>query len=219
MIIDLPKSSKNETIIINDSMKVEEGILKLDFPISFQEAMYDLTYFIKGREKCFYCSRTIENDKVTLDHLIPQDFGGPTIPNNLFPACKKCNCEKSNLTKSMYDKYLSLPTSSDQKQFVTDFQTITFFIHRWYGLDFIKDWVEEKEIDNIIVNISLEYGYKGKKYKKIKEYYRKYKHFQRPIILDCKNFLLDGFTTLMYAKDNQIKKVPVIVLENVEVIF
>lgn len=219
MIIDLPKTSSDETITINNSMKIENGILKLVFPISFQDCMYDLTYFIKGKEKCFYCSRTIVEDKATLDHLIPQDLGGPTIPNNLFPSCKKCNCEKSNMTKSIYDKYLSLPTIDEKKQFLTDFQLLSTFIHRWYGFDFIKDWVEEKEIDNIIVNISLDCSYRGKRYKKIKEYYRKYKHFQKPIIVDSRNFLLDGFTALMYAKDNQIKKVPVIVLENVEVIF
>lgn len=219
MIIDLPETSKDETIIINDYMKVENGILKLNFPISFQDCMYDLTYFIKGKDNCFYCSRAIVENKMTLDHLIPQDFGGPTIPNNLFPTCKKCNCEKSNMLNPIYNKYLNLPTSSDKKQFTTDFQSIAFFIHRWYGFDFIKDWVEEKEIDNIIVNISLDSSYRGKKYKKIKEFYRKYKHFQKPIIVDRKNFLLDGFTALMYAKDNQIKKVPVIVLENVEVVF
>lgn len=219
MIIDLPKSSKDEIIIINDSMKVEDGLLKLYFPISFQDCMYDLTYFMKGREKCFYCLRTIDKNKITLDHLIPQDFGGPTIPNNLVPACKSCNCDKANMFDSIYNKYLKLPTINEKRQFISDFESITFFIHRWYGFDFIKNWIEEKEIDNIIVNISLEYSYKGKKYKKIKEYYRKYKHFQKPIILDRRNFLLDGFTTLMYAKDNQIKKVPVIVLENVEVMF
>lgn len=219
MIIDLPKSSENEIIKINDSMEVEYGLLKLHFPISFQDCMYDLTYFIKGRETCFYCLRTVEEDKMTLDHLTPQDFGGPTIPNNLVPACKNCNCDKANMLDFIYNKYIKLSTAADKRQFISDFESITFFIHSWYGLDFIKDWIEEKEIDNIIVNISLDCSYRGKKYKKIKEYYRKYKHFQKPIIVDRKNFLLDGFTALMYAKDNQIKKVPVIVLENVEVIF
>lgn len=219
MIIDLPQNSQNEVVLINNSMKIENGILKLYFPINFQENMYELTYFMKGKEKCFYCSRTFPKDKITLDHLVPQDFGGPTIPNNLLPACKRCNSEKTNMLKPFYDRYLSLSTNGEKSQFLSDFQQISRFLHRWYGLVFIQDWLEEKEIENIIVNISLDSSYRGKKYKKIKEYYKQYGHLQKPLILDRRNFLLDGFTALMFAKDNGIKKVPVIVLENVEVIF
>lgn len=219
MIIDLPQHSPNESLIINDTMKIQDGLLTLQFPINFKDCMYALTYFMKGNEKCFYCNRTFPKDKITLDHFIPQNFGGPTIPNNLFPACKNCNCEKTNMLKPFYDSYLSLSTTKERKQFVSDFQQMCHFLHRWYGFAFIKDWVEEKEIDHIIVNISLDGSYKGKKYRKIKEFYKQYQHFQKPLILDRKNFLLDGFTTLMFAKDNGIKVVPVIVLENVEVIF
>ncbi len=219
MIIDLPQHLLNGVFVINTSMKIEDEILKIHFPINFHEAMYELTYLMKGKKQCFYCSRTFSEDKITLDHLVPQDFGGPTIPNNLFPACKKCNSEKTNMLKPFYDKYLSLSTNGERSQFVSDFQQVARFLHRWYGLAFVKDLIEEKEIENIIVNISLSSSYRGKKYKKIKEYYKQYGHFQKPLILDRKSFLLDGFTALMFAKDNGIKNVPVIVLENVEVIF
>ncbi len=219
MNIDLPQHLPNETILINDVMKVENGILKLQFPMNFHDCMYALTYYMKGNERCSYCSKTFPKEKITLDHFIPQNFGGPTIPNNLFPACKNCNLEKTNMLKPFYDNYLSLPTRGEKKQFLSDFQQIAHFLHRWYGFSFIKDWVEEKEINHIIVNISLNGSYKGKKYKKIKNYYKEYQHFQKPLILDHKNFLLDGFNALMFAKDNGIIEVPVIVLENVEVIF
>lgn len=219
MIIDLPKQPSNAPLIITESMKVENGILLLRFPINFMDCMYTLTYFIKGKEKCFYCNKTFSEDKITLDHFVPQNFGGPTIPNNLLPACKNCNLKKASMLKPFYDKYLSLPTKKEKNQFVGDFQLMAQFLHRWYGFEFIKDWVEEQEINHIIVNISLKYGYKGKKYKKIKDYYRQYHHLQKPLIVDRKNFLLDGFTALMFAKENGIQKVPVIVLENVEVIF
>ena len=45
------------------------------------------------------------------------------------------------------------------------------------------------------------------------------KQFPKPIIVDCHNFVLDGFTAVLYAKNNRIKEIQTIVLENVEVIF
>ena len=70
----------------------------------------------------------------------------------------------------------------------------------------------------IIVKIDLYDNYKGKKYKSIKNFYERFNHFQKPIIVDKNNFLLDGFTMLMYAKNKGIKNIPVIELENVEVV-
>ena len=72
-----------------------------------------------------------------MDHLYPQDLGGPTIPNNLAPTCSDCNSEKGNLTEKQYRN----------------------------------------------------------------------------------NYLLDGFLVLIFAKNNNLLRVPTIVLENVEVVF
>lgn len=218
MIIDLPEHSAEETLIINDHMKIEDDILKIKFPYSLRNAMYILTYEIKGKHKCFYCGKEIVNGKVTLDHVFPQDFGGPTITNNLEPACTSCNSQKSNLTKEQYEKFLSL-SYNDRKQYLRDILSVFEFIRKWEEFELPNTWIEEKEIDSIIANISLSEDYKGPKYKKVKDYYKKYKHFQKPLILDRKNFLLDGFTALMYAKNHNIRSVPVIVLENVEVVF
>jgi len=218
MIIDLPKNTSNEVLVINDHMRIEDGILKLTFPYSLRNAMYILTYQMKGKHKCAYCQKEIFYNKVTLDHTIPQDFGGPTITNNLEPCCNTCNQEKSNMTKEHYLEY-TLLDPSDKKAYLKKFHYTLESLHK---LDFPllpKEWVEEKSIENIIVNISLSEDYKGAKYQKTKEYFEKYGHFQKTIILDKKNFLLDGFTILMYAKTHNIKSVPVIVLENVEVIL
>jgi hypothetical protein len=180
--------------------------------------MHVLTYEMKGKHTCYYCSKEIQNNKVTLDHLYPQNFGGPTITNNLVPSCAQCNGQKSNMTEEQYKIFLSL-SSQEQKQYLKDLQLVFEYIRRWVGFELPKEWIEEKEIDNIIANISLSECCKGKKYDAIKEYYKKYKHFQKPLIVDRKNFLLDGFTTLIYAKNHNIQKVPTIVLENVEVII
>lgn len=52
------------------------------------------------------CEKRIKSKKlVTIDHIVPQDFGGPTISNNLIPSCSKCNKEKGNMTKEEYDEF------------------------------------------------------------------------------------------------------------------
>ena len=38
----------------------------------------------------------ISMEEMTIDHMYPQDFGGPTITNNLLPSCKKCNNDKDD---------------------------------------------------------------------------------------------------------------------------
>ena len=218
MIIDLPKNSSDEVLVINDHMRIENGILKLTFPYSLRNSMYILTYQMKGKHKCVYCKKEILYNKVTLDHIIPQDFGGPTVTNNLEPCCHICNQEKSNMTKEQYLEYIFLP-SHEKKQYLKKIHSTLESLHRSGFPILPKEWIEEKSIENIIVNISLSEDYKGAKYQKTKEYYEKYGHFQKTIIVDRKNFLLDGFTILMYAKTHNIKSVPVIVLENVEVML
>lgn len=76
----------------------------------------------------------------------------------------------------------------------------------------------EKSNYRIIAKIDLNDDYTGKNYKNIKNFYEKYGHIQKPVIVDRKGFLLDGFITLMYAKNSKIKRLPVIILENVEVV-
>lgn len=218
MIIDLPKCETKGITIINEFMIIEDQILKIKFPYSFKRAMYTLVYIMKGKHKCFYCSKDILNGKVTLDHIFPQDFGGPTIPNNLQPSCYKCNNEKSNMTPDQYQKFLSLP-NMQRKEYLKDLQGIFEFIRKWSDFVLPEGWVQEQQISNIITSISLSEDYKNRKYTSIKEFYKKYNHFQHPLIIDRKNFLLDGFLQLMYAKNYNIEILPVIILENVEVVF
>ena len=218
MIIDLPKNTSNEILVINEHMKIEDGILKLKFPYSLKNAMYILTYQMKGKHKCSYCTSELLNNKATLDHVIAQDFGGPTITNNLEPCCNICNQQKSNMTKEQYLEFSLLPPF-ERKLYLKKIQPILESFHKSSFPLLPKEWIEEINLENILVNIFFSEDYKSSKYEKTKEYYEKYGHFQKTLIVDRRNFLLDGFTILMYAKNHNIKNVPVIVLENVEVIF
>ena len=76
----------------------------------------------------------------------------------------------------------------------------------WTSIDFRS---------RIYADFDLDTSYKGKKYSRIKSFYKKYHHLPRPIIISSNNILLDGYLILMFAKNKGIKKVPIIVLENV----
>ena len=81
------------------------------------------------------------------------------------------------------------------------------------------EWLTEKRIYQLIVVFNMQENYKGKKYQKIAKYFETYHHFQKPIIIDKNGFVLDGFLAVMYARNVGLEKLPVIQLENVEVIF
>ena len=61
-----------------------------------------------------------------------------------------------------------------------------------------------------------EYHYK--KYAEVEKFYETYNRLKKPIIVDRNLKLLGGFISLMFAKEHGIGTVPVIILENVEII-
>lgn len=218
MIIELPRKFTffNETgekvAYIN-----EQGILILK-EVSFRKVMFELAYEMKGRNRCCYCGKIIKEKQITIDHMYPQDFGGPTITNNLLPSCQECNNEKGNMTTKQYKKYLLAKRQGRRKEYIEDLKQYLIYIRKWELFEIPKEWISKKEITEIIARIDLNDDYIGKNYKNAKNFYEKYGHIQKPVIVDRKGFLLDGFITLMYAKNSKIKRLPVIVLENVEVV-
>ena len=130
MIIDL-----SEKFIMYDERGrnklawVEDGILKLKVDASFRKAMYELTYELKGRNVCEYCGKTFLDEDMTLDHMIPQERGGPTITNNLVPSCKECNSKKSNMTAEQYIKYKNL-SGTEKKKYFENFKRYVNYMKR-----------------------------------------------------------------------------------------
>ncbi len=47
----------------------------------------------KWNYECAYCGSKID---ITLDHVIPQSFGGQDISSNIVCCCKKCNHNKGH---------------------------------------------------------------------------------------------------------------------------
>ena len=219
MIIDL---SENFTMYDergrNKLAWVEDGILKLRVEASFRKAMYELTYELKGRNVCEYCGKTFLDEDMTLDHMIPQERGGPTITNNLVPSCRECNSKKSNMTAEQYIKYKNL-SGTEKKKYFESFKEYVKCMKKNDLLELPDDWISKKEVSEILVRFDFSQEYKKSQYRKVEKFYNEYGHLPKPILVDKKGFLLDGFISLMFAKDNNLRNLSVMVLENVEVII
>ena len=218
MIIEIPRGYtfvKEGSIIAFE----ENGTLKIYGRCGkFQDVMYDLTYKLKGRNKCYYCGSEVSTpSKMTLDHIYPVSLGGPTIPTNLVPCCRKCNGIKENMTPQQYRAYRNLKDEEQKRKFLQEYWNIRYFQERWLHI-LPEEWISQTSISDLLVLMDLT-DTNTRKYKKTKEYYSRCKQFPKPIIVDSRRFVLDGFTQVLYAKNNKIKEIPAIVLENVEVIF
>lgn len=212
MIIELPESFK-----YGNTARIENGILRIPQGTCWREFMYQLTLAKKGKN-CWYCGVKLKKQELTMDHLWPQDLGGPTIPNNLAPACQECNNKKSNLTEIQYRQLLKAP-SNKKKEIRSRFirRNEQHKINKGYYLP--REWITSRKIDSILVTLIMTEDYLCKRYAKIGTFYESYGHLPYPIVVDRNNYLLDGFLVLMFAKNNGITRVPTIALENVEVIF
>ena len=212
MIIELPKKFNYES-----KAKMEDGVLKI-LPGAYSHSfMNELTIAIKGKT-CWYCGRKLSNSDITIDHLYPQDLGGPYITNNLAPTCSECNGHKGNLTERQYRNWLAAP-SKQKSEIKKRFLASNMRQKRKKGYYLPREWITTRKIDNILVNFIMSESYLGKRYKKTKSFYQEFGHLPHPIIVDRNNYLLDGFIQLMFAKNNGITRIPTIVLDNVEVIL
>ena len=219
MIIELPRSFKMSGPNRSSEAFIEDGILKIKRDISFRKVMTEITYQLKGRYRCCYCKKDVIEEDMTMDHMYPKAFGGPTITNNMLPSCKKCNNEKGNLNTSQYKAYLKAKDEGRLVEFKKKISKYQNFIRQWIEFDIPQEWLTEEEISKIIVIFDLEENYKSKQYQKIDNYYKEYHHLQKPILIDRNSFVLDGFLSVMYAKNVGLTKIPVIQLENVEIIL
>lgn len=124
MIMDLPRRFSVGNAKQKNDAYIENGILKIRKTASFRYVVYELTFLLRGgKHKCRYCRKKFDNQKMTMDHMYPQDMGGPTITNNLLPSCQTCNNEKSDMTSKEYKKYLELEKEGKHKEFVKKLTT------------------------------------------------------------------------------------------------
>lgn len=211
MIIELPQKFS-----YGNKARIEEGILKIPTGIDTRKFMYCLTTATKGK-KCWYCGKILKKDEITMDHLYPHDLGGPTIANNLAPTCKECNNDKSNLTEKQY-RMLRKYSGQQKDQIREKFLAENNVRKCKNGYFLPREWVRIRQTKKILVPWYMNEAYKGKKYAKIETFYQHYGMLPYPIVVDRNNYLLDGFLILMFAKNQNIPKVPTIIVENMEVV-
>lgn len=195
---------------------IKDGILYLRYGQSFQNAIYSLTYFMKGKRFCYYCKRKVPKKQMSMDHMYPRSTGGPTIPQNLLPSCKACNFEKSDLTFEQYKTFLSLSSQTERKNYLSKMCAFKEGLKAIGMFEIPITWITPVKVDDIHTQIDFA-DISETKYKKAKLYYEQHHQFQKPIVLDCNLYSLDGFYVLFVAKSCGVSFVPAIVLENVEI--
>lgn len=195
--------------------EVKNGKLVIYNLMRYEDMIYELTYALKKR-KCVYCGRKLERHESTLDHRYPRDTGGISITNNLFPCCPKCNSSKGNMMHQEYLKYRVL-SPKEQEKYLKQLERQNNRLKREIGFKLPRKWVTFEDRDEIKYR-KPEDSLRGKKYDRILGFYTKYKKLPRPAIVDMNNYLLDGFNIVLFAEDFDIREIPVIKLENVEVL-
>lgn len=209
MIMSLPHKYRSSYA------EIKKGVLFLYDVSKFNSVMFELTYLSK-KSQCIYCKKRLKlsykSPNRTLDHMYPISIGGVTITDNLAICCSKCNSEKRAMTVQEYIHFLSLPHQAARK-YAKQTLSNRESIYNSTGFFLPIEWVEWRKLSSIRNTAFSET--RNQLYNKAKTFYEKYGHFSHPIIVDRKGTIINNIATYIYAKDNDIKMVPVIRLENV----
>lgn len=214
------------------SAEVKDGKLYIYKLNAFKDIMYRLTYMVYGSDECYFCHKKLRTNmlqldnskyfsKITLDHLTPQDFGGPTITNNLRPACSECNSSKRNMYPDEFEEYKEFmkDTEKHTKEEKDEFKKNLELKKEQRRLGEIEsineEWFSNVRVRDICVNFNISEPL-GVRYRKQEKFFKNYKRLQKPLVISQNRFLLDGFISILIGKyyfcDKNIK---IIVLENV----
>lgn len=206
MIMELPKK------FYMSFAEVRDGELIIHRLERYEDLMYELTYELR-KSKCIYCGKELKPKNRTLDHRYPRDTGGVSIVDNLYPTCSKCNSDKSNMTHDQYMHYREL-SKGKRKEFRAQLECKREKRLRKKGFNLPDEWVTWVKVSEIIYEMPKDI-LRGKRYGRLVEHYEKYGNIGKPVVLDRSNKLLDGFNIVLFALDNDIKRIPAIKLDNV----
>ena len=207
-----------------DNATVVNDILCIYSEVSFKSLMYDLTCAVKNSKICYYChcpihfapkrtKRGDSRDFRSIDHLYPRSLGGPTIPNNLEPCCASCNNTKQSITEDDFLELMKLK-GDEKSQFMECLISKYEDILKHHVPYIPESWYLYCSPDRIrVIHKYASY----KEYRKTEYMYNKSGKIFAPIVVDRNYVLLDGYGILDYVKEHKLDKIPVIVLENVEV--
>jgi 5-methylcytosine-specific restriction endonuclease McrA len=63
---------------------------------------------------CYYCSREVVRENLTMDHVVPLSRGGKSRKGNIVAACKACNNKKKYLLPVEWEEYLEYLSESSE---------------------------------------------------------------------------------------------------------
>lgn len=206
MKIPLP----NHDCMIRDSAEVKGDMLYLYKKGDFKDVMYALTYMVYGDDECYYCHRKLrrhesQNDnrkyfsKISMDHLIPQDFGGPTLPNNMRPACTACNSRKGNMFEDEYLEFLRIQDivmRTGKQELMEKFKQELFERQEKRRKGDIpcipQEWIADSSLKSMWVNYMVGQK-KGGSYAQMVSDVENYGCLIKTITCTANNVLVDGF--------------------------
>ena len=199
---------------------VENETLKIDSRfVYWEDIMYALAYKLSGANSCLYCGKILKREKLTLDHLFSRNYGGVSISNNLFPCCDDCNSIKGCLDGNEFWELKKKETEEEannyRKNVLEEKEKIRYkrgFILPEYWIDYCN--ISDLKIREYYNKIQTE----SNKLRENKQYIEEYGYLKRPIIVDKNYWVLDGYNWYLASKQKQISVVPIIRLENVELI-
>jgi len=61
-----------------------------------------LAIYLRDGLACVWCGATVEDDRLTLDHLKPHSHGGSNEATNLVTCCHRCNSSRGNRTVNTF---------------------------------------------------------------------------------------------------------------------
>lgn len=200
---------------------VEKGVLKIDSRyVYWEDIMYALAYDLGSNNSCLYCKKSVKKEKLTLDHIFPISYGGVSISNNLIPCCEECNSMKDCLDGNEFWELKKKETKAEKNDFRD--KVIQEKEKNRYIKGFIlpKDWVEYCDISRIMAREFYQSNYsESQKLTENKKYIEEFGQFKRPIIVDKNYWILDGYDWYLAGKQEGFYTVPIIRLENVELIL
>ncbi len=65
--------------------------------------------WVRDEGKCQYCSRRVNSQEFTLDHVVPRKLGGKTVWNNVVTCCYDCNQKKGDKSPAQAGMKLTKP--------------------------------------------------------------------------------------------------------------
>ena len=99
---DLTYSTATKEFKAPATLRLKRRVPKIDVPPRFRRK----ALFNRDNWQCQYCGVSLDDDTVTIDHIVPKMNGGIRSWNNCVTACKVCNIKKGS--KSLVDSGMKL---------------------------------------------------------------------------------------------------------------